>query len=171
MLSAFLFGSFLKDSRNLSRYRRGRLENRVFRGDSRCFVCRLCVLLVLCFDFGSAFVVFSPGKLCSYRPLCLQHFAVHFRERTLVFGWCVGFGFDWRCICPRFWICLWYGLPKKLSDNSLIVRSLPFCLSPLALLLFLFFFPEGRPGRGCPPCAVLPFLCEAPQTRVWPLEG
>ena len=60
MLSVFFFFFFcFLDSPKLVRRRRGRLEDLVFLGDSRFFfVCRFSVLLVFCFDFGSAFVVF-----------------------------------------------------------------------------------------------------------------
>ena len=90
----------------------------------------------------------------------------------MVFGWCVGFGSGWCFVCPCFWIFLWYGLPKKLSEKFSYCQVSPFLsLSSRSssLSLFLSWGPAGVGVSSL--CRASFFWCEAPPTRVWRLEG
>ena len=154
----FFFLVFLKDSPKLVRRRRGRLEDLVFLGDSRFFCLSLQCFASVLFRFRVCVRRFSPGKLVFFADpfVCGILRSIFGSELWFSVGVLVlvlvgaSFAHVFGYFCG-------IGFRKSCRKNSLIVRSLLFCLSLLALLLFLFFFPGGRPGRGCPPCAVLPF--------------
>ena len=136
-----LFGSFLKESPKLAPARAGSTRKFSFPGDS-CFSClSLLRFASVLLRFGVCIRRFPQETVFFCRPLFFAAFCSPFSGANFGFGWCVGFCSGWCCVCPCFWTLLRYGLPKRCRENPLSVRSLPFRLSLLALLLVL-------PGAG-----------------------
>ena len=123
MLSVFFFfGSFLKDSPKLVPVQAGSTRKSSFFLEIRVFLfVTSCVLLVFCFDFGSAFVVFPRKTSFFCRPRLFAAFYGPFSGANFGF-WLVCWFLFWLVLyLPMFLDFLRSGFPKSCRKKHLKV--------------------------------------------------